>query len=1180
MEKRTERLHLEEELAVAEAREKAYAEVEEGAMGEKASIHGSPTAVQPQAPQPQPCSHFNPFAPEFRVARDSDQSASSGFQEILKQQNRMTEMLVQQYQQSLLPSLRITKFTGDPLEFSTFIRSFESQTESKVKPSDVCLRYLEQYLEGEPRELIKGCLYLDKLNGYLEAKKLLSEKYGDPYKISNAYIKKINEWPCIRPGDDLALDCFSTFLVQCQSAMTSLPFLTILSHPHNMQSMVKKLPFPLQDRWRREANRWRVSRQTIPAFAEFVAFVKSEAGIATDPVFSRDALSRVMEPARTYKDKYAHKSKVVDDRSRPRSCVTNHATAIAANDENTKEANLVCQQCEKTHDLNDCQSYLKKSLQERKEFLKDKGLCFACYGTGHRSNGCAQRRKCKTCSRRHPTGLHDENFRPTQAAAKQQNSAKGPISDIQANEAICNVVATGTALTAVPVVPVKLKAAESEVLTYTMLDSCSSGTFIHEDVATTLGVEGAETKLVVKTVNGPVLLDTKVLSGLMVSDINGSNSIQLGKAYTKDDIAAVEEDVPAPELARRWTHLECIQAELPPRLPGAKVGLLIGSNCPKALEPVDIVASENGGPFAVKTFAGWAIVGPLHMCNKEHSTVSCSRVAVKEVGSDRPFDHHFMVEDQVREIVTPQALNKMFELDFSERPDDKKQGHSQEDKKFLKIVSEGIQRTDDGHYEIPLPFRSCDVCLPDNKEQVLQRAYWLKRKLKKNSAFYEDYVKFMADIITKGYARKVPPDRLNAVTNKVWYIPHHGVYHPGKPEKIRVVFDCSARFNGTSLNDQLVPGPDLTNRLVGVLTRFRQEPIAFIGDIEAMFHQVRVPEYHRDFLRFLWWPDGDLSQDLEEYQMNVHLFGAVSSPSCSNFALRRAADDAENHVGRETADVLRKNFYVDDCLRSEETEEAAVQRISGVRSACAAGGFKLGKFVSNRREVLVTVPQEERAQDVRTLDLATDHLPVERALGEQWAVESDTLGFRIILKDKPFTRRGILSTICSVYDPLGIAAPFLLVGKKILQDLCRMRLGWDEEIDEEFRARWENWRSQLSTLERFSMDRCIKPVDFGTVVSRQLHSFSDACSSGYGQVTYLRIENGKGDLHCSFLMGKARLAPVKTMTIPRLELTAATVSVQVGKMIRRELDVPIDSETFWTDSTTVLKYLRNETRRF
>ena len=211
---------------------------------------------------------------------------------------------------------------------------------------------------------------------------------------------------------------------------------------------------------------------------------------------------------------------------------------------------------------------------------------------------------------------------------------------------------------------------------------------------------------------------------------------------------------------------------------------------------------------------------------------------------------------------------------------------------------------------------------------------------------------------------------------------------------------------------------------MGVLTRFRQEPIAFIGDIGdigAMSDEVQEPEYITEIFFVLWWPGGDLSQDLEEYQMNVHLFGAVSSSSCSTFALRRAADDAENHVGRETADVLRKNFYVDDCMRSEEPEEGAVQKTSSVRSACAAGGFTRGKFVSNRLEVLAS--HEERAQDVRTLDLTTDHLPVERALVVQWAAESDKLRFRIILKGKPFTRRGVLSTICSVYDPLLIAAP-------------------------------------------------------------------------------------------------------------------------------------------------------------
>ena len=199
---------------------------------------------------------------------------------------------------------------------------------------------------------------------------------------------------------------------------------------------------------------------------------------------------------------------------------------------------------------------------------------------------------------------------------------------------------------------------------------------------------------------------------------------------------------------------------------------------------------------------------------------------------------------------------------------------------------------------------------------------------------------------------------------------------------------------------------------------------------------------------------GGLTQDLEEYQMNVHLFGAVLSPSCSNFMLRKAADDAEKIVGTEAADVLRKNFYVDDCLHSEGKEDTAI-RIRDVHQACAHGGFNLAKFVSNSKNVLESIPEEVRAPEVRSLELGSDYYPVERALGVQWAIESDMFGFMFVIKDQPLTRRGILSTISSVYDPLGIAAPFLLVGKKILQDLCQTKLGWDDEICEEFRVRWE-----------------------------------------------------------------------------------------------------------------------------
>ena len=298
-----------------------------------------------------------------------------------------------------------------------------------------------------------------------------------------------------------------------------------------------------------------------------------------------------------------------------------------------------------------------------------------------------------------------------------------------------------------PIVPVRSKAAGEEVLTYAMVDSCRTGTFLLEDIAACLDVKGTDTKLMVKTVNGTQLHDNKALNGLIVTDLNGENRIDLPKTFTKKDISAIDVDVPAPELAHKWKHLERIADCIPSQLHGAKAGLLIGSNCPKALEPIDIVASENGGPYTINTFAGWAIVRPLNLSKKDHQTVNCNRIAVVEVGSEKPLDHHFAVEDKVKEIVTPQALIRMFELDFPERSDEIAHQYSQEDKKFLEIVNKGMKRTDDGHYKISLPFRSKDVHLPDNKEQVFQKACWLKRKLAKNKKFHEDYVNFMNDII-------------------------------------------------------------------------------------------------------------------------------------------------------------------------------------------------------------------------------------------------------------------------------------------------------------------------------------------------------------------------------------------------------------------------------------------------
>ncbi|XP_056147422.1 LOW QUALITY PROTEIN: PDZ domain-containing protein 7-like [Lampris incognitus] len=208
-----------------------------------------------------------------------------------------------------------------------------------------------------------------------------------------------------------------------------------------------------------------------------------------------------------------------------------------------------------------------------------------------------------------------------------------------------------------------------------------------------------------------------------------------------------------------------------------------------------------------------------------------------------------------------------------------------------------------------------------------------------------EYSTFMGGIIDKGYAMKVPSKDLSHDDGRVWYLSYHGVYHP-KKQKIRVVFNCGASYQGTTLNDQLLQGLNLTGTLLGVITRFRQEEVAMMVDVEAMFLQVKVPNEYSDLLRFLWWTSGDISQEMEEYKRVVHLFGAASSSSCASFALRQCADDSRDQANVQAVDVVLHNFYVDDCLKSVHSEEEAVLESFG--SSLVYDGFRFKIIIPDK----------------------------------------------------------------------------------------------------------------------------------------------------------------------------------------------------------------------------------------
>ncbi|KAK6191275.1 hypothetical protein SNE40_003006 [Patella caerulea] len=339
-----------------------------------------------------------------------------------------------------------------------------------------------------------------------------------------------------------------------------------------------------------------------------------------------------------------------------------------------------------------------------------------------------------------------------------------------------------------------------------------------------------------------------------------------------------------------------------------------------------------------------------------------------------------------------------------------------------------------------------------------------------------------------------------------------------------------------------------------------------------MFFQFKVTPIDRDYLRFLWWKDDKIT----DYRMSAHLFGAASSPGCANYGLKRAANDFEEEFGSCVADFVRNNFYVDDGLLSVDTEREAIEIVDKSKKLLAKCGLCLHKFVSNSCKVLQEIPIQDRTSTVQSLELFSDELPVERCLGVQWCVQSDTFQFRISLKDRPLTRRGILSTVSSTYDPLGLISPVILVGKQILQELCRNQTDWDSEIPEELRTRWETWRSNLIDLEKLKFGRCFKTKDFGQVQTAELHHFSDASTYGYGQCSYLRPVDENNNVSCSLVHEQVLVASLKLITIPRLELSAALVSVKVSNQLRAELDYENVIESYCTDSKVVLGYINND----
>ena len=373
--------------------------------------------------------------------------------------------------------------------------------------------------------------------------------------------------------------------------------------------------------------------------------------------------------------------------------------------------------------------------------LKKLRLCFSCFKTNHVSSEWRSRSTCDKCGKQHHTLLHgttpkqSSSTGPPQGPPEQQQpQPQPPSADESAHSnatSTAGVLSSSTTCRIVPVVLYHKNNPSNEVKTYALLDDPSDTTFITNKLKSEIDIEGVSTSLNLCIMHGRDVVPVSRVDGLVVERPDRRAKVDLPKAYARDSIPSRKDQISTPEIADRWPHLKKIKEKISPLNESLSVGVLIGSNCPKAIKPREIIAGRSEDPYAVRTLLGWCIVGPANLPGTqadEDSLVTCNRIIAKEIVCDTDDKgRNFVLNEPTKELINATAIVKMFERDFTEHKGMPAKSLSKDDRKFLKIVKDGIHRTDDGHYELPLPLRDEAISLPDNKEVAVRWLNQLKK---------------------------------------------------------------------------------------------------------------------------------------------------------------------------------------------------------------------------------------------------------------------------------------------------------------------------------------------------------------------------------------------------------------------------------------------------------------------